>query len=162
MRRIIVMAAVGLVGTGCYTYVPASLDEVSVGSEVRAHLSRAATDRFRETGVEREAVNGRLARLDSAQLVIETRAHASTVDLYGSTPLRQPVNLTPQDVVAVSVRRLHKTRTMAAVGLGVAAGVALVGGMLGDWFGGGDEDPTDVIDPNPEELRVPFRIRLGW
>lgn len=158
---VIALATVGLAGTGCYSYVPASVDEVPVGSDIRAHLSRSGIERFQQLGVASEAIDGRLAASDSTGLVVETQAWSSTTMLYGQRPVRQPVDLTPQDVTAVSVRRLDRTKTWAATGVAAGAGVALFVTIARGFFGG-DNDGGDEKITDPEELRVPIRIPVGW
>lgn len=159
---VIALAAVGLAGTGCYTYVPASVEDVRVGTEVRAHLSRPAVERFQEIGLAREAIDGRLTQRDSTGLVVETKAWSTTTYLYGQGTVRQPVELAPQDIVAVSVRRLDRLKTGVAAGLVAGGGIAIIASVLNGVFSGDENDPGEIPPEEPDAFRVPIRIPVSW
>ena len=131
----------GVVGAalslGCYTYVPASLDVVPVGAEVRALLSTDAELALRDSlGVPLHPLRGTLVDRQDGRLLLSVRAGIGSRGL-GSQPLYQRIGVTPQDVLRVEVRRLQRTRTMAfAVAVaGVATLVTL--GALGKLNPGG-------------------------
>jgi hypothetical protein len=110
---------------GCYTYVPATLEAVPVGTEVRALLSTEKELALRDSlGVELHPLHGTLVERQGARLLLSVRTATGSREL-GSQPLYQRVGVTPQDVLRVDVRRLHRTKT-AAFALAVASAGALI------------------------------------
>jgi hypothetical protein len=136
-----VLVALGAAGAalalGCYTYVPATIEAVPVGTEVRALLSTEAELALRDSlGVELRPLRGTLVDRQGGRLLLSVRTGVGSRDL-GSQALYQRIGVTPQDVLRVDVRRLQRTKTVAfafAVA-GVAALVTL--GALGKLNPGG-------------------------
>jgi len=115
---------------GCYSYQPIDPAIAPVGTEVRATITGAASDR----------VAPLIGSFDSRVLVgsvVENTAGAMTLEVpTGAMPnvaesivrLHTRVPIVPKDLVGLEQRRLDVGRTwllVGAVGAGVAAGVAL-------------------------------------
>jgi hypothetical protein len=128
------MAVLGLAGAalsvGCYTYVPATLDAVPVGTEVRALLSTEAELALRDSlGVEFRPLHGTLVERHDGRLLLSVRTGIGAREL-GSQLLYQRIGVTPQDVLRVDVRRLQRTKTVAfAVAIAAAATVVTLGAL---------------------------------
>jgi hypothetical protein len=122
-------AALGAAGAaftlGCYSYVPATLDVVPVGAEVRALLSTDAELALRDSlGVELRPLHGTLIDRQNDRLLLSVRAGVGSRAL-GSHPLYQRIGVTPRDVVRVDIRRLQRSKT-AAVALAIAGAAAFL------------------------------------
>ena len=120
-----------LVGTGtaltlgCYAYVPARLDVVPVGAEVRALLSTDAELALRDSlGVELRPLHGTLVDRQNDRLLLSVRTGVGARAL-GSQPLYQRIGVTPRDVVRVDIRRLQRSKTVA-VALAIAGAAAFL------------------------------------
>jgi hypothetical protein len=124
-----VRAALGAAGAaltlGCYSYVPASLDVVPVGAEVRALLSTDAELALRDSlGVELRPLHGTLIDRQNDRLLLSVRAGVGSRAL-GSQPLYQRIGVTPRDVLRVDIRRLQRSKTVA-VALAIAGAAAFL------------------------------------
>jgi len=122
-------ATLGVVGAalslGCYTYVPATLEAVPVGTEVRALLSTEKELALRDSlGVELHPLHGTLVDRQDGRLLLSVRTGIGSREL-GSQLLYQRVGVTPQDVLRVDVRRLQRTKTVAFAFALAAAGTLL-------------------------------------
>jgi hypothetical protein len=122
-------ATLGVVGAtlslGCYTYVPATLEAVPVGTEVRALLSTEKELALRDSlGIEPHPLHGTLVDRQDGRLLLSVRTAIGSREL-GSQLLYQRVGVTPQDVLRVDVRRLQRTKT-AAFALALASAGALL------------------------------------
>ncbi|HEY3280203.1 MAG TPA: hypothetical protein VGJ83_06800 [Gemmatimonadales bacterium] len=143
-------AVLGLAGAalsfGCYTYVPATLDAVPVGTEVRALLSTEAELALRDSlGVELRPLRGTLVDRQNGRLLLSVRTATGAREL-GSQLLYQRIGVTPQDVLRVDVRRLQRTKTVAlAVAIAGVATLATLGALgklnPGGSTGGGGGPP---------------------
>lgn len=144
-------ALLGVLGTalslGCYTYVPATLDVVPVGTEVRAVLSTEAEVALRDSlGLELRPLRGTLVDRQDGRILFSVRTAIGSREL-GSRLLYQRIGVTPQDVLRVDVRRLQRTKTVAfAVALASVATIVTLGalGKLNPGGpGGGGGGPPD-------------------
>jgi len=141
----------GVVGAGlslgCYTYVPATLEVVPVGTEVRALLSTEKEVALRDSlGVDLHPLHGTLVDRQGARLLLSVRTAIGSREL-GSQPLYQRVGVTPQDVLRVDVRRLNRTKTaafaLAVAGAGALLAVATVAILRPGSPGGGGGGPPE-------------------
>jgi hypothetical protein len=144
-------ATLGVVGAafslGCYTYVPATLDAVPVGTEVRALLSTEKELALRDSlGVELHPLHGTLVERQDGRLLLSVRTGIGSREL-GSQPLYQRVGVTPQDVLRVDVRRLQRTKTVAfaftLAGAGTLLAIATVAILRPGSPGGGGGGPPE-------------------
>ena len=143
-------AVLGVAGAaaslGCYTYVPATLDVVPVGTEVRALLSTKTELALRDSlGVDLHPLRGTLVDRQDGRLLLSVRTAVGSREL-GSQPLYQRIAVTPQDVLRVEVRRLQRTKTVAfafaVVGVATLVTLGALGKLnLGGSNGGGGGPP---------------------
>jgi len=123
--RAVLVATGAALTLGCYAYVPAKVDVVPVGAEVRALLSADAELAFRDSlGVELRPLHGTLVDRQNDRLLLSVRTGVGSRTL-GSQPLYQRIGVTPRDVVRVDIRRLQRGKTVA-VALAIAGAVAFL------------------------------------
>jgi hypothetical protein len=142
---------------GCYSSAAVPPTSAAVGTEVRARITGAASDR----------VAPLIGSLDTRELigsVIENNAGAMTLQVpmgampnvtASVVPLQTRVSLTPADLVSLERRHLDVKRTSlftAAILAGVGAGAAAA--LRG---GGGGEEGKGPPDP-PPITRIPIPI----
>ena len=144
-------AALGGVGAAlsleCYTYVPATLEAVPVGTEVRAMLSTEKELALRDSlGVELRPLHGTLVDRQDGRLLLSVRTAIGSREL-GSQVLYQRVAVTPEDVLRVDVRRLQRTKTaafaFALAGAGTLLVIATVAILRPGTPGGGGGGPPE-------------------
>lgn len=139
-----------LLSCACYTYAPTTLDAVPVGTEVQALLSTEAEGVLHDSlGLTLRPLHGTLVDRQEGRVLFAVRT-ASGSPAFGSQPLYQRIAVTPQDVLRVDVRRLHRGKTGALVVTVALAATLVTLGALGklnpgssDGGGGGP----------PEQLR---------
>jgi hypothetical protein len=136
-----------LASTGCYTYVPASLERVPIGSSVRTFLSTEATLALDEQiGTRTAPLSGRLLERSDTRVVLLVREPGPAAR-FGSTALYQRVDVAVPDVLRVDVRVLSDVRTGGFVtALLGAVTVAIVMAV-------GENEPRSPspVGPNPVE-----------
>lgn len=141
-----------LIGLGCYTYVPATVESIPLGAEVRGIVSTEAQLALRDSlGLELSALNGRLVERDQDRLLFTVR---STDGGAAGSPLYQRVALAPRDVLRVDIKKLHRARTLALV----AVGTAVVTLIALEGLGGNPGDPSNG-GGGPPEHRMPVWFR---
>jgi hypothetical protein len=153
VRRAAAVLAAALVCSGCFTYVPAPLDTVPPGGEVRVHLTRegVAADLARVAGEESPSVDGTLVRGDRDQLVVRVPVAIQATGIL-TRSLGQDVTIPATRISQLERRQLNRPRTALAL---VGGGAALVAVLLS--FGQGVPDPELPPRREPEEFRG-----LGW
>ncbi|MGD8321804.1 MAG: hypothetical protein PVJ02_15255 [Gemmatimonadota bacterium] len=160
-RSVVRLALAALVVSGCYTYTPASLDEVSPQQDVRLRLSTAEAERlepFRRSGG--RTLDGKVTGMEGDSVTVKVEAVSELRGARVET-LYQYLHVSSSDVVDVELRELDKGRTYLVTGAGVVAAAALVisriggnGGSSGPDQGGG---PFEAVVPLLS-LRLPFRV----
>jgi len=151
-RTVRFLPIIGVVG--CYSYRPLDPATVPVGTEVRAHITGAASDR----------VAPLIGSLDTRILignVIENNGGALTLDVPRGAMPNVPDNVIPlharlpivaSDLVTLEQRKLDVGRTLllsASVGAGVALGVSLA--LRSGSNSEGGKDPSEP----PPIIRIP-------
>ena len=151
--------ALALVG-GCYSYRPITPQAAPLGTEVRAQITGAASDRVAPLigSLDTRILVGNVVENSNGSMTIEVptgsmpNVTASVVRLHARVPI------TPTDLVALEQRRLDVGRTVlfgGAVATGVGLGVALALRAAADPQPG--KGPTDP----PPINRIPlFRLRF--
>jgi hypothetical protein len=123
---------------GCYTYAPIEPATAPVGTEVRAHISGAASDRIAPIiqAFNTRVLNGKIDENKSGDIVLEvpTGAMLNTGDVIA--PLVSRVPLQRGDVVQLETRRISGVRTGLMIGsiaavVGIASYLALNAGSDG-------------------------------
>ena len=140
-------ALAATLGLGCYHYVPAALDTVPLGTEVRALMSTEREVALRDSlGVNLHPLHGTLVEREEGRVLLAVRTAVGS-PAFGSQPLYQHIGLTPQDVLRVDVRRLQrgKTTTLALAVASVATLVTLrlLGKLNPGSPGGGGGGPPE-------------------
>jgi hypothetical protein len=150
--------AAALVGSGCFSYVPAPLDTVPPGGEVRVHLTRdgVAADLARVAGEESPSVDGTLVRGDRDQLVVRVPVAVQATGIL-TRSLGQDVTIPATRITQLERRQLNRPRSVLAA----AAGGAALAAVLFS-FGQGVPDPELPPRQEPDELRsVGWAISIG-
>jgi hypothetical protein len=144
-----------LLAAGCYAYVPVEIDQLRPDHDVRARIS-AEHARELDPVLMRDArvVEGRVVEIDQDLLI-----QVPVVSEFRGTAvqtLSQRVRVPFNEIGAVELRSLDRTRTGLLVGGGLAVTLALlVHALTGE--GGGDTRPTP---PPPAEAHVPVILPL--
>jgi hypothetical protein len=135
-RRIV--ASVALLSMGCYTYAPATLDSIPLNSEVSALLSTEAQLSLEQrTGLNTRELRGELVERQADLVLI---AVPSTGPFVGEE-LRQRIDVAPQDILRMEVRKPAPGRTTGLVAGFVGAGVLIV--VLGTGQSNPGSPPND-------------------
>lgn len=127
LRFLPVLSLAVIATTNCYSYVPARLESVPLGSSVRALLStEASASMSARLGYAAGTLSGRLVANSDQGVLLLVRAPGTGVQ-PGSAALFQRVDVARPDVLRVDLRVLSKVRTggLVAALLG-AATIALV------------------------------------
>lgn len=138
---------------GCYRYVPARMDEIALGAEVRARVSAEAAIRLSEVlDSEDRLLEGKLLeRDDSTTLLlvpVATRQNPARIET-----LHQRLSIPRGEIVDLELKRLDRTRTSALIVLGaVAAGVVVSEQLFGD-----SREDRRRDDGPPNESLIPRR-----
>lgn len=154
-ERILLVAGLAL-GTGCYAYVPARMDALQPGQDVRVRLSAAETDRLEAVRRSSERLlEGTVLELTGDELTVNTPV--SRLDpMSGTRVLYQTLDVPVTGIVEVELRERDRVKTAAAIGaVAVAVGVGVAAALKGG--GGEGEQPG----PGPQEGWVPLRLRFG-
>lgn len=116
--------------TGCFRYVPATLDAVPVGAEVRAVVSTEAQVRLRDSlSLDARPLTGALVERETDRVMFQVRTGSGASE-FGSQPLFQRIGLGRGDVLRVDERRVSLVRTgLLAVGIAGAAVFIAVEGL---------------------------------
>ena len=145
---------------GCYSYAPIEPGTAPVGTEVRAHISGAASDRIAPiiNSFNTRVLTGKVDENKGGDMVLEvpTGALLNTGDVVA--PLVSRVPLQRGDFVQLETRRLDGVRTGLVIG-GIAAAV----GVASYFVSGGRSRGS--APPNPGEgppiNRIPI-VRLHF
>ena len=149
-------ALLAILATGCFTYRPATLEDLEPGETVRAFLTREQVAEL--DGVltaQNRRVTGTVVQTTPERLLVDV-AVGITRDNTLARPLRQRIALPAATVLDLEKRTLNGFRTTLVVigAAGVAA--ALVAWQIEQ----GDNSPgRDTRDP-PDAARVPV-IRIS-
>jgi hypothetical protein len=148
---------VSMISTGCYSYVPARMENIEPGQAVRLRLTPEEADRLDSVRMTDETVmDGIVVDRSNGELLVDTRV--GTVDPMRRTQiLHQRVNVPFGEIRDVELRERDRLKTGAAVG-GVALVVGI--GVAAALQGGSGGRPID--GEGPAEFRYPFILRLPF
>ena len=117
---------------GCYNYAAVNPTSVPQGTEVRAKITGAASDRIApQLGTfDTREITGNVVANDNGAMTLEVPTGAIANTGESIIPLHQRVQLNPADFVSLETRRLDVVRSSimagaVVAGLGVIAAVAL-------------------------------------
>lgn len=157
MHRVIVFLSIFLLA-GCYSYAPARPEALSPGTEVRAHLTGAGSDRLLDVnGLDARRLEGEVLDVGEGRIVLSV-----PVPVDPGTPryrgLEERVILPFGDLAGLEIREMDRTRTgLFAGGAVVVAGSILAAALSGD---SKSEEGTGLPPPN-EFRRIPL-IWITW
>ena len=142
---------------GCYSYTAIPPSSVAPGTEVRARITGAASDRVAPQigALDTRELVGNVVENNAGSLILEVPMGAMSNVTTNVVPLQTRISLTSADFVNFEQRKLDVTRTSlfsAAILAGVGAGVAVA--LKGK---GGGEEGKGPPDPPPIN-RIPIRI----
>jgi hypothetical protein len=133
---------------GCYSYTPIEPAAVPVGTEVRAHISGAASDRIAPLigQFNQRVLSGKLDEKNGNEMTLDVQTGAAPNTGNTIVPLVQRVPLTRDEVTQLETRQLSPLRTALLVGVvglgtGLAAYAALQSGGGGSGESGGGGPP---------------------
>ena len=141
------MIALAVVSSGCYQYVPLTPQAAAAGSQVRIELSdRGVVSVEPALGQSVTAVEGTVRGADADSLTISLanvqRRGSGTQTWAGET-----IVLKPEDIRAVSERRLSQKRTTVVATSAItlaAAGIIAIAKASGDASGDEGSKPPPV------------------
>jgi hypothetical protein len=120
-----------VLAAACYTYAPATLDAVPIGTHVQAVLSSDAEVAWRDSlGVTLRPLRGTVVARDAAHVLLAVRTGSGSA-AFGSHALYQQIAVLPEDVLRVDVRRLHPARTGLFMATAALAATLVTLGVLG-------------------------------
>ena len=131
-RNIVALCA--FAGSGCYSYTSIAPANASPGTEIRAHITGAASDRVGPLlgSLEMRELNGRVVENDHGRMVADIEL-GTRPNLAASTGvMHRQVPLAPSDFTSFERRKLDGVRTTLLVG-GILAGVG-VGVAAAPWM----------------------------
>lgn len=139
---------------GCYSYAPIEASSAPVGSEVRLHISGAASDRIAPiiSQFNQRVVTGKVEENNSGALTLEMQTGAALNTGNVVTPLTQRVPFDRGEVTQIETRRLSTGRTAALMAV-IAGGVALA--AYAALQAGGDSDGGSTMTGPPPINRIP-------
>jgi hypothetical protein len=153
-----VHAVIPLFGlVGCYTYQPIEAATVPVGTEVRAHITGAASDRVAPMlgTFDVRTLSGSVTENSNGSMMLEVPNGARANVTEGVVPLHARVSIAPGDLVSLERRKLDVGRTTmltAAIVGGVSLGVALA------LHSGADPQPGNLPNEPPTVIRIPIHV----
>lgn len=136
---------------GCFSYVPAQLETVPTGQDVRVYLTRQGLAELPEMPDQDEPfVAGTLLRREEQRVFIRVPVARLQQGFY-QTQVGQDISFPAGEIVQVQRRKLNPVGTgfLVAGTAAAATGVVL---LILDAFRG--EDPNGP--PPTEEIRIPF------
>jgi len=142
--------------SGCARWVPAQLGTVPPGTDVRLRLSEDGAEQLEEmTGAGTTEVTGELLQWEP-EVLVSTALGPSAMRL--DPGLRQRLVLDPDNVVAIDVREVDRTRTGLLVGGVVAVAGSAIAWALVNIIRGSEGAPTSPTTDVPQEPFVRLRF----
>ena len=142
---------------GCYSYQPIEAAAVPVGTEVRARITGAASDRVAPMlgTFDVRTLSGSVTDNQNGSMTLEVANGARPNVMEGVVPLHARIPIGPADLVSLERRRLDVGRT-ALLGAGIVGGVAL--GVALVLRSGADPQPGNLPNEPPPITRIPIGI----
>jgi hypothetical protein len=150
----LLLLAVPLIATGCYSYVPTALEDVAPGGTVRMRISGVEAERLEAIRfTDSRALEGAVVSTTGNELFID--AVIRSVDPLGYTATHtQRLNIPVREVQFVEQRRLDVLKTgIAAGGTAFLLGGAAYVVIFGDLRGQTEFEPVEMGGPR---LRLPL------
>ncbi len=160
---VLALVAAAIAAAGCYSYKPVTTATLAPEMTVRMQLTAAAVDRLRN-GANNEqrllddfTVSGIVASTTADSVVVSVPT--TTVPDVGarSVTFRQPVSLARTEVQRAELRTLDRKRTTWT---SVIVGTLSLAAAAYAIKRGGDSSGTTPSPGGPNEVRIPFMIRV--
>jgi hypothetical protein len=145
---------------GCYSYTPITPAAAPTGSEVRARITGAASDRVSPLlhSFDTRVLVGNIVENNAGSMILQVPMGAMPNIAETIVPLQTRIPLAAADVVSLEQRKLDATRTTILIG-GIAAGV--VAGVAVALKAGGGAEAGKGPDEPPPIIRIPiWRFRI--
>lgn len=157
-RRLLLLASLPLLASGCYGYTSSGTEQLTPGTAVRARVSDSEADRIaRVLPGAGSTLTGRFVSENPSGVLLEVPSAERPVGgAAGPRTLYQRIRVPRTGLLEVETRRLDKPRTFALVGGGVVLGAIVAAQMLQ----GGDPGTVTQQPGGPDELVVPIRAGL--
>ena len=146
-RPLLPLAALLLVSSGCFRYVPAQIEATPIGSNVRLLVTRAGTSELSEImelDGDAPLVSGSIVGMEGDDLVLSVPV-AQVQDGFMMSNLEQRVRVPAGEIVSLERRELNGLATGATIA-GAAGAVAIVIAVISDARKGENPDPPDPPD----------------
>jgi hypothetical protein len=144
-----------LFASGCYSYMPASLENIEPGQAVRVRLTPEEADRLQSVRqTDSRVMDGVVVNRSAGELLVETPV--GRLDPMGGTRvLVQRIDIPLGEIRDIERRQRDRFKTGVAIGgVALVVGVGVVAALQG---GSGRRTGED---PGPDESRSPVMIRV--
>jgi hypothetical protein len=154
-RLLVLCSLTGFVG--CYSYQPIEPATAPVGTEVRARITGAASDRVSPLigSLDTRVLVGNVVENNGGSMLLEVPNGAMPNVSDGVVHLRARVPVSASDFVSIERRKLDVGRTALFSG-GILAGVSL--GVALALRSGGNPEPGKTPEEPPPILRIPIHV----
>jgi hypothetical protein len=149
-----------VVMAGCLEYTTVRVDRVPAGESVRVEVSPEAVDRLRmeEEGEPLRSgrrITGEWLGVDAGSVTLAVRVPTGSDQFNPGTVMFRRVAVGIDDILAVQVKRVNRTRTaLTALGVGAVLAAAIWPYMSGEF--GGTTKPTPA---SPLRSGATLRVR---
>jgi len=163
MRKSLLVVALALCASGCHTFQPTSVAELTPGESVRARVTGAYADSLSAVlSGDTRVIEGSYVEANGSTVYLDIPVSSSYQGMRLQT-LNQRIEVPADAFLDVERKELSKARTGLALGAVVAAGAAiLIAQLSGDTGGGslpGGGGPVDAIVTTPS---VSLVSALSW
>lgn len=146
-----VLAGTVLPLSACFSYIPADLDTVPPGENVRVYVTPQGMTDVAELALENGPVlRGMVVRKENESLFLRIPV-ATRQEGFHMSPIGQDVRIPTREIIQLEQRRLDRAGTGLLV-LGTAGAAAAVIFLIMDAF----DDGSRPEEPGPDESRVPL------
>ena len=145
---------------GCYSYTPITPEAAPMGSEVRARITGAASDRVGPLlhSFDTRVLVGNIVENNAGAMILQVPLGAMPNVAETIVPLQTRIPLAAADLVSLERRTLDATRTTILIS-GIVTGVAVGIGVA--LRAGGGAEPGKGPDEPPPIIRIPiWRFRI--
>jgi len=151
-----------LLSTGCFRYVPVTLETAPQGQDVRVLVTRQGAAELREiidVPGEVPSLTGRLEALEGRDVLLRVPVGQRQAGFH-TVSLDQTIRVPAGEILLIERREFDRGRTALLVGGAVAASTFIIVSIM-QAFGGDTSDPGD---PGAPESRIPlpfFSVPIG-
>lgn len=150
-RSIALYCLAAMAATGCYSFEPVRMEQVTAGSIARARLDADEARRVAEViGREDRVLEGEVLEADGDRLLMAVPMTMSTAGL-SPRQFHQRVEVRRTAIIEVETRRFDALKTVLVLG----GGAIIAGAAVAAAFAAAD-DPEGDDKPQPERIVVPI------